>query len=662
MLKSFLTPIFFILLPAYLVAQDFAFGSVTPEDIKLAKNDLDSFSNAAVLNEYGKAFMSFNDTKGYTELIVDYHVRIKLFNRDGYRYADIELPAYKNENGERADALSEIKAVTINIVDGRVVSIPLDKARIYKENVSKYLTHTKFTFPDLQDGSIIEYSYRLISPHIFNFKTWQLQGDIPKINSLFEAVIPGMYTYNVILRGPYRLTTQDAKLDRDAFRIAGRDIDCSHMTYGMHHIPAFVSEDYMTAASNFKSAIYFELSDVYRLNGTNLKITKEWRDVDRELVTDASFGGQMKRDNAFKSLLPGILKDAADDLGKAKALYRYIQQHIKWNRYLGKYSENGVKDALEHRSGNIGDINLALIAGLTAAGLDAEAVILSTRDNGLVNDLHPVLSDFNYVVAKVNIGDSHYLLDATDPLLPFGLLPLHCINGKARVINLKKPSYWIEPTSSQKSEVRYTLMAELLPNGMLKGQLKTQSLGYAALSKRRELAGYNTMEEYIEHRNEQLAGFDLLDGDIDGREDLDAPLTERYEVEMKLYDSLAADAVFFNPFFLNRVGKNPFNLDERTYPVDMGAAREDRVVMTIKLPEGYVLKSKPDDCNLALEDDGGRYITQTQLAGDTFSFSQLLTLNHTTYPPESYFALKELFGRIIRQEKIDVVFGKTIDK
>lgn len=661
MLKTFVTFIFFILLPWYLVGQDFAFGSITPEEIKLAKNDLDSFSNAAVLNEYGKAFMVYNEARGYTELIVDYHVRIKLFNRDGYRYADIELPAYRDESGERTDALLEIKAVTINIVDGRVVSIPLEKDRIYKENMSKYLTLTKFTFPDLQDGSIIEYSYRLISPHIFNFKTWHLQDDIPKINSLFEAIIPAVYTYNVTLRGPYPLTTQDAKLNRGAFRIAGRDIDCSHMTYGMRRIPAFVAEDYMTAASNFKSAIYFELSDIYRLNGANLKITKEWRNVDHELATDARFGGQMKRDQVFKSMLPQILEGTTDDLGKAKALYHYIQQNIKWNRYLGKYSENGFKDALEHRSGNTGDINLALIAGLSAAGLDAEAVILSTRDNGLVNDVHPVLSNFNYVVAKVNIGDNYYLLDATDPLLPFGLLPLHCINGKARVINLKKPSYWIEPTSSQKSTIRYTLMAELLPDGTLKGQLMSQSLGYAAHRKRRELADYNTVEEYMEHRNEQLPGFHMIACEIDGKEDLEVPLTERYEVEMKLYDSLVAETVFFNPFFLNRIGKNPFNLDERTYPVDLGAAREDRVVMTIKLPDGYVLRSKPEDCNLTLEDNGGRYVTQTLLAGNTFSFSQLLTLNHTTYPPESYFALKELFGRIIRQEKIDVVFNKITE-
>src|SRR5690606_31648769 len=497
MIKTCLTFAFLVFWASYAHSQDFAFGSLTAEDLKLAKNDLDSFSNAAVLNEYGKAYMVYDDTRGYTQLVVEYHVRIKVFNSDGYRYATVVIPAHGDESGERTDVISDVKAITINVEDGRLVTVPLEKDQLFKEEVSRYLTQTKFTFPNLQDGSIIEYSYQLRSPHIFNFHTWHLQDDIPKINSHFEAIIPAMYNYNVILRGPYPLDVSDAKLNRGAFRIAGRDIDCSHMKYGMRDIPAFVAEDYMTAPSNFKSAIYFELSDIYRLNGSNVKITKEWRNVDRELAADASFGGQMKRDNVFKSLLPRILKDTADDLGKAKALYRYIQQHIKWNRYLGKYSENGIKDALEHRSGNIGDINLALIAGLTAAGLDAEAVILSTRDNGLVNDLHPVLTDFTYVVTKVNIGDSYYLLHATDHLLPFGLLPLNCINGKARVINLKKPSYRIEHTSTQKSAVRYTLIAELFPNGMLKGKLNTQSLGYAAHHKRRELAGYNTIEEYI---------------------------------------------------------------------------------------------------------------------------------------------------------------------
>lgn len=412
MLKTYLTSAFFLLLHGYLHAQDFNFGSLMPDDLKLTKHDLDSFSNAAVLNEYGKAYMVYDDRKGSTDLIFEYHARIKIFNRAGYENADIIIPLYNDESGEWKDELTDLKAVTINLVDGRVMSTPLDKGQVFKEKASRYRTNMRFTFPDLRDGSIVEYSYRLRSPDIFNFRTWQLQEGIPKVASTFEAIIPALYTYNATLRGPLALTVQDAKVDRGAFRIAGRDIDCSRMTYGMHNIPVFIEEDYMTAATNFKSAIYFELSDIYKLNGANIKITKEWRDVDRELMTHPDFGGQLKRDNVFEKILPSVLEGSTDDLSKAKAMYRYIQRNIKWNRYLGKYSENNIKNALERRTGNIGDINLALVTALRAAGLDAEAVILSTRENGVVNDVHPVLSDFNYVVAKVNIGDDYHLLDA----------------------------------------------------------------------------------------------------------------------------------------------------------------------------------------------------------------------------------------------------------
>lgn len=661
-MKTYLALTVFLLLNVFARAQDFMFGSLEPEDIKLDKNDLDSFSNAAVLNEFGKAYMIFNDTKGRTELILEYHVRTKLFNRDGYDQANIVVPLYRDESGERADDLSEIRAETINVVDGRIVRTPVDKRQVFKENVSKYVTLTKFTFPDLREGSIIEYSYRLVSPDLFNFRTWQLQDKIPKINSRFEALIPGLYTYNVVLRGPYPLTTQDAKLNSGCFRIAGRDIDCSHMTYGMTNIPAFVEEDYMTAASNFKSAIYFELSDIYRLNGSNLKITKNWKDVDRELISDPRFGGQLKRDNVFKDLLPNILNGATDDLSKAKAVYRYIQKNIKWNRYRGKYSENTIKNALEKRSGNTGDINLALIAGLRAAGLDAEAVILSTRDNGLVNDVHPVISDFNYVAAKVNIGDETFLLDASDPLLPFGLLPLHCINGKARVINLKSPSYWIEPKSSQRSITQYALRGELVADGTLNGTLEIRRLGYAAHRKRQELTEYNSFVDYLERVGERNSSFQIEGGEVQGDNDVDSALVETFQVTMKLFNGLEDPELFFNPFFLNRIGKNPFNLDERTYPVDMGAAREERVLLSVRIPAGYALKSAPRDYNLALENNGGRYLTQTTLSDNVLSFNQLLTLNQAIYPPEGYFALKEFFSRIIQQEKVDIVLHNTSAK
>jgi transglutaminase-like putative cysteine protease len=638
-------------------AQDFEYARITGSDIELKNTQLDSNANAMVIREFGTTAVQLDNATGKTYIDFEYHVRIKIFNKEGFNHGNIVIPLRIYRDDE--DEIKELKATTINFVNGQLVKTELDKKQVFNEKKNKYVSLTKFTMPNLMDGSIIEYSYRLHSPYIFNFKTWEFQSDIPKLHSEYIANIPAIYNYNVSLRGAQKLTKQNAEIKKECLMIAGNKIDCSKMTYIMKDVPALIEEDYMTAPSNFRSAIYYELSDYVMLNGGKKSITKTWKDVDYELNSDKSFGTQMKRKDVFKELMPQILGKASDDLSKAKAIYNYIRKNIKMNGFIGIYSENNIKTALEKHSGNTGDINLALIAALSAADLDAEAVILSTRANGVVNNLYPVISDFNYVVVKVNIGDKSYLLDATEPLLPFGLLPLHCINGNGRVINLKKPSYWYDLKASQKESTKYVLNAELTADGKLKGKLTTYSLGYAALKKRQRIVAANSVDEYVEKLDEQMPGISILKHSIENVDSLDNTLVEDYEIEMKVFDNLNADQSYFNPFFINRITKNPFNLNERTYPVDMGAASEERITMIIKLPANISVIDKPKDMSMALTENGGKYLASTSMQDDSFVFNEMLQFNKPIYESEDYLSLKEFYSRIIQSQKTDIVFKKT---
>nr|WP_294869570.1 DUF3857 domain-containing protein [uncultured Pedobacter sp.] len=642
---------------SYSYAQDFEYARITGSDIELKNTQLDSNANAMVIREFGTAAVQLDNTTGKTYIDFQYHVRIKIFNKEGFNHGNIVIPLRIYRDDE--DEIKELKATTINFVNGQLVKTELDKKKVFNEKKNKYVSLTKFTMPNLMDGSIVEYSYRLYSPYIFNFKTWEFQSDIPKLHSEYIANIPAVYNYNVSLRGAQKLAKQNAELKKECLMIAGTKIDCSKMTYIMKDVPALVEEDYMTAPSNFRSAIYYELSDYVMLNGGKKSITKTWKDVDYELNSDKSFGTQMKRKDVFKELMPQILGKASDDLSKAKAIYNYIGKNIKMNGFIGIYSENNIKTVLEKHSGNTGDINLALIAALSAADLDAEAVILSTRANGVVNNLFPIISDFNYVVAKVNIGDKSYLLDATEPLLPFGLLPLHCINGNGRVINLKKPSYWYDLKASQKESTKYVLNAELTADGKLKGKLITYSLGYAALKKRQRIVAANSVDEYVEKLDEQMPGISILKHSIENVDSLDNTLVEDYEIEMKVFDNLNADQSYFNPFFINRITKNPFNLNERTYPVDMGAASEERITMIIKLPANISVIDKPKDMSMALTDNGGKYLASTSMQDDSFVFNEMLQFNKPIYESDEYLSLKEFYSRIIQSQKTDIVFKKN---
>ena len=652
---SLLLILSFSLLNTY--AQNFNFGAITLDDVDFDRNKIDSNANAVVLKEFGTASVQISDRTGGTELIFEYHVKIKIFNKEGYKQANVIIPTYKY--GAREEYISTIRASTFNYENGRFVESVMDEKSIFTENKSKYTVLKKFTLPNIKNGSVIEYSYRLESPNLFNFKTWEFQSDIPKVYSEYLVYIPAIYSYNVSLRGFNKLSDTKSELAKECMRINGTPIDCSKIWYIMKNVPAFVEEDYMTAASNFKSAIYFELSEQHMLNGGTQKYTKTWKDVDYDLTGEKSLGSQMKRKDLFKDVMPAILKNSTDDLSKAKAVFEYIKKQIKWDKYYGKYSENNIKKALDTHSGNVADINLSLISALSAASLDAEAVILSTRDNGIVNKLFPVMSDFNYLIAKVNIEGKSYLLDASEPLAPFGLLPLRCINDQGRVINLKKPSYWIDLVAGQKTSTSYIMEGKLESNGKIKGTITTHSTGYAAFNKRTEIKKYNSPEEYVEKLDERLPKIQILNQQIKNIDSIENTLTEIYEVEFSPIAMASKDNLFFNPFFINPVSKNPFNLNERTYPVDLGAASDERVIINIALPGKYEMTEKPKDLAIGLPNNGGRYLLKTSTEGDLLSFSQVLQFNNAIYQPEEYPYLKEFYSKIIQNQKADVLLKKA---
>jgi len=657
-MRSYFLMLLFIIFSQLTFAQDFTYGKIIGGDVNLKNTVIDSNANAVVIREFGQSMMKLDDTHGTLYIDFKYHVKLKIFNKNGFKSGNITIPIriYR----DREDELYDLTATTNNYVNGVLQRHELDKKSVFTENVNKYYALKKFTMPNLMEGSIVEYTYKLRIPYIFNFKGWDFQSDIPKLRSEYIAFIPSAYNYNATLRGYKKLDSTGGQVAKECFRALGKAYDCSKMTYIMKNVPALIEEEYMTAASNFRSALYYELSDYYNLNtGAKENVTKTWKDVDYELISEKSFGGQIKLKNPLQDQMPGILKGTSDSLGKANAIYDYIRKTIKHNGFIGIYSENTVKKALEMHSGNTADINLALVSALNAAGLDAEALILSTRANGTVNSLYPVLSDFNYVVAKLNVGNNSFLLDATQPYLPFGMLPLQCINGEGRVINLKKPSYWYPLKAGQRESTIYALDAELTSDGKIKGKLTTTSLGYAALRKRQQIAQANSVDEFVEKFDEAMPSVSILKHNIENVDSLSNVLREEYEIEMKVFDNMNLDQLFYNPFFIDRISKNPFNLNERTYPVDLGASREIRITGMIRLPENFTIADKPKDLSISLANGGGKYFFKASEEGKVLTYNQIFQLSKPIYQPAEYLALKEFYSRIIQLQKTDVVLKKS---
>ncbi|MEO7215237.1 transglutaminase domain-containing protein [Mucilaginibacter sp.] len=656
--KILLVVFFFILLSPLAHSQDFVYGDNSAEEMSMKKYNKDTAARAVVLNEYGLARISDN-SEGNIRLSLDYHVKIKLLTTKGFDKATVEIPLRILSNSE--EEASDIKGYTTYLDDsGNHQTVELDSKSAFTTKENKYWKTVKFTLPNLRPGCIIEYKYTTKSAALGLFPSWKLQDDIPKVNSRYDVHIPGFWNFNISLRGNLKLTKNTAEIEKECFSWYGAKADCSFMVFQMENIPAFVEEDYMTSPKNFMSAVYFELSDYTNPStGQKIKVAKEWADIDFNLKRSDYFGSQLKKKDQLKPYIASVIAGKTDDLEKAKAVYAYIQKTIKWNKLTSTGSDN-VRKALDSHSGTVGDINLALVAALSAAGIRTEAVLLSTRTNGFINKLYPVEDDFNYVVARANIGDKTYMLDATDPLLGFDMLPLKCLNDQGRVMSLDKPSFWIDMVSLSKQRKSQTSAYDLTlqSNGKLKGTITTYYNGYDAYEKRTAIKKFNTQDEYIEDLDERLVKTKILSADITNLDSLNLSLVEKLEVEIDVYDNLDHSKLAFNPFFFDRITNNPFKLNERNYPVDKGMPSDDRFMLTMHLPADYVVDSAPQGVAVSLPNQGGKFITNFVAEGNTFTFSNVLQFTKTVYEPEEYPYLKELYNKIIATEKAEIVFKK----
>ncbi|MDB5134242.1 MAG: hypothetical protein JWP37_845, partial [Mucilaginibacter sp.] len=641
------------------MAQDFPYGKPDNEAIGMTSYAKDTSAHAVVLQEHGSSRITTNNLDEI-RLIYDYHAKIKFFDSKEFeKYGTVEISIYNGDN-EVYENVTEITGVTFyKDDDGLVQKQVLDPKKVFRVKDNKHWTTLKFAMPGLRNGCIIEIKYELESPYIYNFHSWRFQGDIPKISSEYEVHIPGFWDYNASLRGGLKLTTNKSELEKTCFTYHGASSDCSHMTYGEKDVPAFIEEDYMTSPKNFLSGVYFELEQYTDLNsGARIKVTKDWKSVDYELKTAYWFGSQLKKKDLLKDRIAPVIVGKTDSLEKAKAVYTYIQKTFKWNEVDDDGSVDGIRKALDTHTGNCADINLSLVTALNSAGIPTEAVLLSTRTNGAINKLYPGMGDFNYVIARTSIGGKVYLLDATEALLPFGMLPMRCLNDQGRVFSLDKPSYWIDMATQQREASTYAFDLTLQDNGKLKGTMTRYSTGYSGYLKRKEIKKFNSADEYVESLGEKFPKMKILKSSISNIDSLDKPLGENYEIELNFYDNLNHSRLTFNPFIMNRIINNPFKLAERDYPVDWGMPSDERYILILHLPSQYSFENLPQNVSMGMPNNGGKFLLAFENNDNTLTLSNVTQFNKSIYAVEEYPYLKELYNKIISSEKNEITFKK----
>jgi hypothetical protein len=655
-LSLFVVLLLSIVVVGYGQNHGFPFGKPGALDLGLEVYKADTSAQAVVLDEFGEAYI---DLESLNKLIFQYHVKIKILKPGGLKQADYSILLYDNNNG-KVESLRSVQASAFNRTATGFSETKIDPRKVFTDKYNKHYTAKKFAVPDVRVGTVIEIAYELESPFLFNFRTWQFQDDIPKMHSEYWVSYPANYEYNISLKGFQKLSKQESELVKSCVGSSGgltqtAGADCLQFKYGMNDIPAFKDEDFMAARSNFLSAINFELATVRHFDGRINRITQEWKDAEQELRQESRFGTQLKRGRDIASEL-NLDRDKAANLIQAKKIYGAVKGWYQWNETYGIFSES-IRKALEDRKGSVADINLSLVAALRYAGFDADPVLLSTRENGFPTELHPVLSDFNYVISRLRIGESFYLLDATDDYLTFGMIPLRCINGKGRVM-AEKESFWIDLKPTDRSRQVTLINLTLGADGDLSGTVQNNYTGYAAMLQRKRIRSYSTEQEYVDEVDKVIKTADIKGHRLTDVDSLDKPLFETFDVKVDGFASVQDRHFVLSPFIADRWESNPFKSAERLYPVDFGIPIDETVIISLTLPPDIVVTDLPQKVALALPNTGGRFLFEARRMDNKLSIQSNLIINRTLYTSTEYHYLKELFNQVVSTQNVNIVLER----
>ncbi|GAB4055761.1 hypothetical protein GCM10028810_69170 [Spirosoma litoris] len=627
---------------------DIKFGKITPD--QFASKSADSTAEAVVLYQYGESYFDVNVSDLW--IVCQYHVRLQIRKKSAYDRAIIQLPVRRGLAGQH-EHISAFDGYTFNLTDGNVTTDRLNKAGHFTEKVSEQVFVEKYTFPNIREGSIIDYQYTTRTPFnvSHNPQTWRFQQDIPVNWSEYRVAIPDFFYYQIVQSGYFDVMANEYKSSSlVTYRFAAKDV------------PAFKNEVYSTTAEDYLAKVDFELAS-YQLPGGMLhNFLVGWPAFDKTLLDDASFGGQIKHASFLRDKAKLLLTEHADTLGRIRAAYDFIRHTVKWNNESAIWSRN-IKKVLDDKKGDAADINLLLIALLREMNIDANPVILSTRSHGRMDDNYPLIKKFNYVVAHVWLGGKDVLLDATDDLLVPGMLPIHCLNGKGRLIHPTKARFISLYPSERDIEV-YTGAFTLNANGEVTGKLNRSQGGYSGWSARRKFASEGKAK-YLESIQKNRPSWLIEQADFAKTDVKTSAFNVVYTIAVPEACTKTEDRLYFRPMLTEAHMANPFKELKRLYPVDFAVPIEETFTATYTLPTGFQVEEMPKPISMALPNDGGRFLYQVSTnAENQLQVISRIQLRRSVYLAEEYETLRELFSQIVAKHAEQVVLkrGTIADK
>jgi hypothetical protein len=607
------------------------FGEVSKAELQMTDCSFEKGAPAMVIFDEAESSFRLNlasPSNPYFEQ-TDHRIRIKIFNEKGFNNANVRI-RYPTFN--KTVNITRLSAQTYNLDEtGNIVVSKVEKATIFDKAINSRYSEKIFAFPGVKAGSVIEYSYRLDNA---SRSEWYFQKSIPVQFSRFIVDFPPELIMSVM---PYcTLPLSQQKSERKG---AG-----NYTWYTMNNIPALKDEPFMSCREDYLQRLESHLVAIDFPGIPRKSLIRTWPEIIKDLVDDEDFGRQLNKNLPRTSELEAMIRAVDDDYKKMCIIHKYVRNNMEWNKYDNIWALDGVKSAWKDKKGTSGEINLILINLLKDAGLKAFPILVSTRENGIINTGVAGYSQFNKVLAYVQIKDKVYVLDATEKNTPSHLIPFDVMASEGLVIKKIDTYEWgwktlWDEAHQEKNDV--FINAEIDANGVMKGQATVKVFDYEKMKQLELLKeGENKFKETIVAKQDiKIDSFLLKDADNDT-----LPLSELIKFTAQTPSS--GNYRYFSINYFAGLNSNPFIAEERKTDVFYGVNQQYHISGNVFLPDGFQMDGLPKNIKMITSDTGIVFKRKSSYS-DGFLFVDIsLVIRKSYFTPEDYTELREFYKKL----------------
>ncbi len=619
------------------------FLPVSPDELKLTSEPQAPGAPAIILYRQVD-----RDDNGQTSHEDDY-LRIKIFTEDGRKYGNVEIPFLKGSQN-----IVKVKARTIR-PDGSIADFggQVFEKYLVKGKGINYLAKT-FTLPDVQVGSIIEYSFTTdLGEYMLFDSHWILSNELFTKKAQF-SLKPYKGTYQMFsLRWSWQGLPPGAVPKEAPDHIIRMEAN---------NIPAFQTEDYMPPQDELKSRVDFIYEEGFAAKDQD----SFWKQVGRTRNGQLeSFIGKRK---AMEQAVAQIVSPNDSQDVKLRKIYDRVQQ-IRNKSYEVQKTAQEQKRAKEKPAENVeevwkrgyGDsVQLAwLFLGLArAAGFEAYGCWVSDRREYFFSPVTMQSAKLNDNVVLVKLNGKDVYLDPGVVFTPYGLLTWSETGVPGLRLD-KDGGTWIQTTLPQASESRIERVGKLKlsDTGDLEGKLTFTYTGLEAMYHRVEERNEDEVarKKFLEELVTAQIGV-AAEAELTSKPDWtnsETPLVAEYNLKIPGWASGAGRRVMIPAAIFTAAEKGVFEHANRVQPIYFEYPHEKADDVTIELPPGWQVSRMPPP-----QDRNGKvmvYSLKGEQSPGTLRLTRKLTIDVLLVQQKYYTALRNFFQAVRTSDGIQVV-------